>query len=93
MLKPLKEEIALLDPSRNIHNAIVLTDLAKTYIQQEEIEEACSYATEALQIMVQLQSTRVFQRLLDLRHELEDWQNTDHVKNLDQQMAMLSHTM
>ncbi|MHB8598867.1 MAG: helix-turn-helix domain-containing protein [Ktedonobacteraceae bacterium] len=89
----LKEEIALLDPSRSIHNAIVLIDLAKTYIQQEEIEEACRHATEALQIMVQLQSTRVFQRLLDLRRELEGWNNTEHVKNLDQQMAMLPHIM
>jgi transcriptional regulator with XRE-family HTH domain len=89
----LKEEIAVMDPSRSIHNAIVRVDLARTYIQQEEIEEACRRANEALHIMVQLQSTRVFQRLLDLRRELEGWKHTEHVKNLDQQMAILPHIM
>ncbi len=89
----LQEEIALMDPSGGIHNAIILVDLARTYIQQEEIEEACRRANEALHIMVQLQSTRVYQRLLDLRRELEGWKNTEHVKNLDQQLAILPHIM
>jgi transcriptional regulator with XRE-family HTH domain len=89
----LTEDIASIDPSRSIHNAIVLVDLARTYIQQGEIEEACRLATQALMIMVQLQSARVFQRLLDLRSELETWKNTEYVSDLDQRMAMLPHIM
>ena len=44
----LKEDLAIVDPARSIHNAIVLVDLARTYMQQGEIEEACRYALEAL---------------------------------------------
>ncbi len=85
----LKEDLASVDPARSIHNTIVLVDLARTYIQQGEIEEACRHAQEALPIMVQLRSARVFQRLLDFRRVLEAWKETESVKNLDQQMAML----
>ena len=85
----LKEDLAIIDPARSIHNAIVLVDLARTYIQQGEIEEACSYAHKALDIMMHLKSARVFQRILDFRGELESWRNTEYVKNLDKQLATL----
>jgi hypothetical protein len=55
----LREDMVSMDPARSIHNAIVLVDLARTYIQQGEIEETCKYAGEALGIMVQLRSARV----------------------------------
>ncbi len=87
--KVLKEDITTADPARGIHNAIVLVDLAKTYIQMEEIEEACELASEAIPIMVQLKSARVFQRILDLRRDLELWKNTEYVKSLDRQIATL----
>ena len=58
-------------------------------MQQEEIEEACNYAHEALDIMAQLKSARVFQRILDFRGELETWRDTEYVKNLDKQLTTL----
>ena len=85
----LKEDPASVDSVRSIHISIVLVDPATTYTQQGEVEEACRHAQEALPIMVQLRSARVFQRLLDFRRELEAWKETESVKNLDQQMATL----
>ncbi len=85
----LKEDIITADPARGIHNAIVLVDLAKTYLQMEEIEEACELVSKAIPIMVQLRSARVFQRILDLRQDLELWKNTEYVRNLDKQIATL----
>lgn len=85
----LREDMVSMDPARGIHNAIVLVDLARTYIQQGEIEETCKYASEALGIMIQLRSARVLQRLLALRGELEPWKRTEYVRNLDQRIAAL----
>ncbi|MGI9059532.1 MAG: helix-turn-helix domain-containing protein [Ktedonobacteraceae bacterium] len=87
----LQEDLATMNPARTIHKTITLVDLARTYIQQGEIEEACTYVHEALDIMIHLKSARVFQRILDFRHELENWKDTEHVKNLDQQITTLSH--
>ena len=88
----LKEDLAFIDPARAIHNAIVLVDLARTYTQQGEIEEAYRYANDALSMMVQLRSGRVFQRILNLRQELEPWKNTTYVQGLDEQIATLPYT-
>ena len=87
----LKEDLATMNPARTIHKTIVLVDLARTFIQQGEIEEACRYVHEALDIMIHLKSSRVFQRILDFRRELKGWKDTEHVKNLDQQITTLSH--
>jgi transcriptional regulator with XRE-family HTH domain len=89
----LREDMISMDPARSIHNAIVLVDLARTYIQQGEIEETCKYASEALGIMIQLRSARVLQRILALRGELEPWKRTEYVRNLDQRIAALPHIM
>jgi hypothetical protein len=83
----LKEDLATMDPARSIHNAIVLIDLARTYIQQGEIGEACRRAHEALDIMMHLKSARVFQRMLDFPGKLEAWKDTEYVKNLDTRLA------
>jgi hypothetical protein len=83
--------IASMDPARSIHNAIVLVDLARTYAQQGEIEEAYERTNEVLLIMIQLKSARVFQRMLDLRRALEPWKHTSYVKNLDEQIATLPY--
>lgn len=87
----LHEDLASIDPARRIHHAIVLVDLARTYIQQGEIPEACRLAKEGLLIVVQLKSARVLQRLLDLRHELDPWKHTEDVKSLDGQLITLPH--
>ncbi len=88
----LKEDLTSMDPARAIHNGIVLVDLARAYVQQGEIEEAHRYANDALSVMVQLRSGRVFQRILNLRQELEPWKDTAYVQNLDEQISPLPYT-
>jgi tetratricopeptide (TPR) repeat protein len=59
-----------------------LSDLASTYVQQREFEEACRLAQQAL-ITNASQSQMIVQRVLALRQDLEPYKNTQEVKNLD----------
>ena len=87
--KVLLESIALTGETRLRHKSIMLVDLAMTYVQQEEIAEAYRYAEQALAIMAQTRSPRTFERVLDLRRELEQWKAEQCIKNLDEQIAAL----
>lgn len=83
--KALKEALELLDPNLMRRQPNLLTDLAGTYIQQNEIEQACEIAVQAATITAQIKSPTVLQRLISFRHELEPWKDTSYVKVLDQQ--------
>jgi transcriptional regulator with XRE-family HTH domain len=87
--KVLLESIALMGETRLRHKSITFVDLAMTYVQQEEIGEAYRYAEQALAIIAQTRSPRTFERVLDLRRELEQWKAEQCVKNLDEQIAVL----
>ncbi len=84
-----EQDLREMDEERSIHNAIVRTDLAAVYVQQQEIEEACRYADEAIGIMVQLRSPQVFHRVLSLRESLEPWRNVYPVRLLSEKIAEL----
>jgi len=83
----LMDALTSMEPHRIRHKSIVLIDLATTYIQQGEIEEACRYASQALILITHTQSTRVFQRILTFRRQLEPWKMVIAVKHLDEQIA------
>jgi len=83
------ESIASMGDTRLRHKSITLVDLAMTYIQLGEITEACREAEQALVIMAHTRSPRTFDRVLDLRDELEQWKTEQSVKNLDEQIATL----
>jgi tetratricopeptide (TPR) repeat protein len=85
--KVLCEALTIIEPDRIRHKSIILVDLARTYMQQGEIEEACQYASQALVIILQVKSARVFQRVLNFRHMLQPWQRTMVVKHLDEEIA------
>jgi transcriptional regulator with XRE-family HTH domain len=87
--KVLNRALAESDPQRIRHRSILLTDLATTYIHCEEIEEACKYASQALTLLSQSRSTRVLERIAELRRLLEPWKTTAAVQHLDEQMAEL----
>src|SRR5579859_482587 len=63
------------------------TDLATSYLQQEEVEEACKIAAQALRITAQTGSLSVLQRINGLRDELERWKDMQCVKDLNEQFA------
>jgi len=71
--KNLKDALVLLSPSMMQRRPTLLIDLASTYTQQGEIEEACERAIQAIIILAQLQSRTGMQRLLQLRQNLATW--------------------
>ncbi len=86
----LTDALTLLDPARIQRRPALLIDIASTYAQQGNVEGACEQATQALSILAQTKSQAVAKRLLTLRHELEPWNETHSVHNLDQQMISLT---
>lgn len=84
-----EQDLRETDAERSIHNAIVRTDLASVYIRQQEIEKACYYADEAIEIMIQLRSPQVFQRVLSLKEALLPWQKVRQVKLLNDKLVEL----
>lgn len=79
----LKERLSKMDETRIHKKSITLVDLATTFVQLGEIEEACSYVTQTLNILRQTRSVRVFQRVLDFRSLLDSRNTTSSVKDLD----------
>ncbi len=69
--------------------AIILTDLAHSYVLQEEIEQACHIAGEALTLANQTKSSRAVQRLRKLQRELKPWRSTVDVQQLNEQLLQL----
>ncbi len=84
----LNESLKIMEPHRLRHKAIVLVDLATSYVLQQEIEEACRCAAQSLMLIAELKSSRVFQRVIGLRAQLEPWHTTAAVKRLDEQIAV-----
>ncbi|GLV59811.1 hypothetical protein KDH_66350 [Dictyobacter sp. S3.2.2.5] len=79
----LQERLASMDETRIHKKSITLVDLATTFVQMDEVEAACKHAEQALTILEQTRSARVFQRVLAYRHQLERRKDTTQVKNLD----------
>ena len=70
----------------------MLTDLATTYTQQGEIEEACRVATQAVTMTIYTRIPSMRQYLWDFRQQLERWEHTQAVKDLDKQLRLLRHS-
>jgi transcriptional regulator with XRE-family HTH domain len=90
--KILIESLNSLNPALIQRQPTFLTDLADTYLQQGEIEEACKRAIQAATIASQIKLQKVIQRLLKLRQELEPWKDTPHVQAFTSHLLEMSHT-
>jgi tetratricopeptide (TPR) repeat protein len=69
--------------------ALTLTDLATTYVQQRELEEACKIATQALVCAAQTKSTRALTKLLEFQQDLREWRNVACVKNFNNHLKLV----
>jgi tetratricopeptide (TPR) repeat protein len=85
----LQTALDLLDPSMRRRQPTLLVDLAGTYVQQKQIEQACECAQRAIDIAKDLHSNVLLQRLLTLRNMLEPWKEIRSVQDLDRSMAPL----
>jgi tetratricopeptide (TPR) repeat protein len=83
----LTEALSLLDPARIQRRPTLLIDLASTYAQQGDVDGASEHAMQSLSILAQTKSQTTVKRLLAFRQELEPWQDTQSVKNLDEQIV------
>jgi tetratricopeptide (TPR) repeat protein len=70
--------------------AVYLTRLAATYIPEGEIERACQIVGEAIVIAEETRSTRALRRIGQLREQLQGWEATEPVRDLDAQFATAS---
>jgi len=87
--RALTEAVAQLAPSLIQRQPTLKIDLASICIQQEEIEEACSYMIHAATVTARTKSLMVTQRLIKLRHLLDQWADTEYVQALDAYMLPL----
>ncbi len=65
----------------------LLAALARTYVTDGDIDEACRIATEALVIVDHLQVEPNLGAVLELRQELEPWAASAPVHDLDERLA------
>lgn len=78
-----------LSPTKIQRRPILLLDLANIYAKQGAIDEAYSYADQAMSITTQLRSKTVQQRLFSLQKELSPWKDVHCVRNLNSQISSL----
>lgn len=75
-------------PSRR--RGLVLADMASASVQCQEVEQACSYASEVVDIVALGSSGFLQKELQKLRQQLVPFAATASVKKLDQQIAALA---
>lgn len=96
LAKPIEAHRALtlalesLDTSTNRRRPRLLVDLARSYVQQEEIEEACTVSLQAINLLYSIKSPFTHKRLLALRQELQPWQEMAPVQQLDEALYQLT---
>jgi tetratricopeptide (TPR) repeat protein len=78
-----------LHPGPTRRRSLVLTDLALSYVQSREIEEACEMATLALVCTAQSKSPRSLQRLKHFKKTLQPWRNLACVRRFANAMNIL----
>ena len=84
----LNEALRSLNPSAIRRQSTLFTDLARTHIQQNEVEEACKLAGQALTFTIQTHSLSVLQRIRSVCEELDRWKETQCVKELNSQFSI-----
>jgi tetratricopeptide (TPR) repeat protein len=78
-----------LPPGPTRRRSLVLTDLALSHVQSQEIEEACETATLALVYTAQSKSPRSLQRLRHFQKALQPWRNLACVRRFTSAMKIL----
>ena len=85
-LPALKQALTLLDPQAIRRRSTLFTDLGIAHAQQGNIQEACTFANQALAITTRTKSRSVLERVRTLFSELEPWKETEAVKDLAEQL-------
>ncbi|MEX5634358.1 helix-turn-helix domain-containing protein [Parafrankia sp. FMc2] len=70
--------------------SLLLGDIAEVHIQRREIEAATQYAAESLAIVAATDFSLGLTRIRRVREHLRPWQNTQAVRDLDEQLRALA---
>jgi hypothetical protein len=74
------------------HESIYLVDLARSYTQEREPEEACRLAGKALDIAGPMYYSTTMERMTALRRDLDAWNSEACVQQLDERLHALANT-
>jgi tetratricopeptide (TPR) repeat protein len=86
----LQEALDKLGSGPTKRRSLILTNLAETYLQSRDVEQACKLATEALIGAAQAQSARSLQRLKNFQRQLGPWQEVGCVRQFNNAMKMVA---
>ncbi len=82
--------LAAMDPAVSVRNVAMATvDLSLIQIQQGEVEEGARTLGQASKLAVRNRSIRLAVRLQGARRQLEPWNDTPPVRELDERMTAL----
>jgi hypothetical protein len=84
----LVDALAQLDVSRVKHRCTALGDIAMTLALQDEVEQACLRAREALELAVQLGHRESVGRVQTVHHRLQRWGSHQAVRDLGEQLLL-----
>jgi hypothetical protein len=73
------------------HQSIYLVDLATTYAQDSEPEEACRLAGKALDIAGPMHYSTTMERMTALRRDLDAWNSEACVQEFDERLHALTN--
>jgi tetratricopeptide (TPR) repeat protein len=85
--KAYREALAELGDGSTRHRAELLTGLAATALRRRRIDEACTLATQSLDVLGD-QSPLGVARVRRLRRDLDDWHDDPAVAALDERLAV-----
>jgi tetratricopeptide (TPR) repeat protein len=80
-----------LPPGPTRRRSIILGDLATAYMQQNEIEEACKTATQALSYAAQTKSSRALEQLRRFQQEMNAFSKVSSVKKFNEYMRIVKY--
>lgn len=79
--------LELLPDDRVRDRAVYLIHLATVYARLGEVEKSCALGEEAIVIALETSSVRITEQLGNLRTQLNPWNETGPVRNLDRYLA------
>jgi hypothetical protein len=77
------------DLALDTQRSAVMTDLARAYAQQDEVEHACALLTDSLSLAAGAGFHEQVQRIRGARRQLDRWRDSRPVRDLDEQLLKL----
>ena len=69
-----------------VFKRLILTDMAKASIQAGNVEQACNYLSQSLELIAQLNAMGSLGEIYQLRQRLESWSTIQAVKDVDERL-------